>query len=379
MACIDVFGGGADAMRCFEAAAEATTPPEADIRACGAGFGSLEDRLSCIGRFSPLQWSPDDVIAGCDRHYPTHPLACVHAISAGVSRPNPTLIEACATAMPADPDRSLQCLDRLRRAERGDPAGAVAACSALKDGPKEILKCVERISRAPYPAQIRACATAGFKRQGRSLPRADRAVTGPTGRQRRSPRCCSPRRSRYGGGGQIVPVHFRDGTPNLELHRPVVAVGLRRVQRIPRGHPPIPHPKPRTYSSRSTDRIAASDASEYPITSMMPVLLVPTHRELAPAAATVRAASGDIASLIAEAKQLAGDKDVYLDGGDLIRQGLDAQLVDELCITWVPIVLGGDGVRLFDGLRQRARLAFVDHQRLGNMIQVTARPIRSAS
>lgn len=32
---------------------------------------------------------------------------------------------------------------------------------------------------------------------------------------------------------------------------------------------------------------------------------------------------------MSEASRAAGDKDVYLDGGDLVRQGLDAGLVDE--------------------------------------------------
>jgi dihydrofolate reductase len=52
---------------------------------------------------------------------------------------------------------------------------------------------------------------------------------------------------------------------------------------------------------------------------------------------------------IAQARDAAGDKDVHLMGGaDVIRQALDAGLVDELTIIVAPVVLGG-GKRLFEG------------------------------
>ena len=47
--------------------------------------------------------------------------------------------------------------------------------------------------------------------------------------------------------------------------------------------------------------------------------------------------------------EAAGDKDVNVMGGaDVIRQALEAGLVDQLTIVIAPIVLGG-GKRLFDG------------------------------
>ncbi len=104
-------------------------------------------------------------------------------------------------------------------------------------------------------------------------------------------------------------------------------------------------------------------------------VLVATHRDLEPAADSVRAVSGSIESLIEQATEAAGDKDVYLDGGNLVRQGLDAGLVDELCITYVPVLLGGDGTRLFDDLTRRTKLEFVEHHRMGHMLQVTARAV----
>jgi dihydrofolate reductase len=52
---------------------------------------------------------------------------------------------------------------------------------------------------------------------------------------------------------------------------------------------------------------------------------------------------------VARAKEAAGDKDVHVMGGaDVIRQALDAGLVDELTIIVAPVVLGG-GKRLFRG------------------------------
>ncbi|WP_421293152.1 dihydrofolate reductase family protein [Aeromonas taiwanensis] len=43
-----------------------------------------------------------------------------------------------------------------------------------------------------------------------------------------------------------------------------------------------------------------------------------------------------------------GSRHLYLDGGDLVRQGLQAGVVDELTLFWVPVTLGR-GVPLFAG------------------------------
>lgn len=104
-------------------------------------------------------------------------------------------------------------------------------------------------------------------------------------------------------------------------------------------------------------------------------VLVPTHRPLHGAAPTVRAVSGTIEQLIDSAKQVAGDKDVYLDGGNLIRQALDADLVDEMVITTVPTLLAG-GTSLFEGLTKRSAWTFVEHHTYGHMLQVTMRSVR---
>ncbi len=49
------------------------------------------------------------------------------------------------------------------------------------------------------------------------------------------------------------------------------------------------------------------------------------------------------------AQAAAGDKDVSVMGGDIVRQCLAAGLLDQIEIDLVPILLG-EGVRLFDGL-----------------------------
>lgn len=107
-------------------------------------------------------------------------------------------------------------------------------------------------------------------------------------------------------------------------------------------------------------------------------VLVATHHPLppAPGGGDARRVDGPIAELVAQARALAGDRDVYLDGGDLVRQALDTGLVDELTLTMLPLVLG-DGIRLWDGLRNRTDLRFappVPHD--GGMIQVTATVVR---
>ena len=73
------------------------------------------------------------------------------------------------------------------------------------------------------------------------------------------------------------------------------------------------------------------------------------------------------------AREAAGDKDVHVMGGaDVIRQALQAGLIDELSIIVAPVIMGG-GKRLFDGfsdsvelehigLRQSPFATFVDYR-----------------
>jgi len=103
-------------------------------------------------------------------------------------------------------------------------------------------------------------------------------------------------------------------------------------------------------------------------------VLVATRRPLDPIRDTVRAVSGSIEELIAKAKEAAADRDVCIDGGDLIRQALDAALIHEPTITIIPVVLGA-GAPLFAGVRQRRSFELVSHEVLdGALLKVTYRP-----
>lgn len=106
-------------------------------------------------------------------------------------------------------------------------------------------------------------------------------------------------------------------------------------------------------------------------------VLVATHRPLEPKVDTVRAVRGDVEELLVQAQEAAGDRDVYLDGGNLIRQALDAGRVDELTVSFIPVVLGR-GIPLFAGAERRHRLDVVSHRLSGQLVQVTYRPRRIA-
>jgi dihydrofolate reductase len=104
----------------------------------------------------------------------------------------------------------------------------------------------------------------------------------------------------------------------------------------------------------------------------LPFFIV-THRpEDEPAGGAFTFVSG-VKEAVDRAKEAAGDKDVHVMGGaDVIRQALEAGLVDELSIIIAPVVLGG-GKRLFEGfseslvlehvgVRQSTHATFIDYR-----------------
>jgi dihydrofolate reductase len=99
-------------------------------------------------------------------------------------------------------------------------------------------------------------------------------------------------------------------------------------------------------------------------------VLVATTRPLDPPA---RAVSGPLDEMLQVAKEAANGKDVYVDGGDLIRQILDAGLIDDMIVTIAPHILGR-GHPLFAGTAAPHRLEFTGHYRYGaGMVQLHAR------
>ncbi len=102
-------------------------------------------------------------------------------------------------------------------------------------------------------------------------------------------------------------------------------------------------------------------------------MLVATHRPLDAAPPTVAAAAGDLGDLIASARALAGEKDVYLDGAAMVREALDRGLLDHLVMTVVPTVLGR-GIPLFSGVSGRRHLTVERVARFGEgLVQVHLR------
>jgi dihydrofolate reductase len=90
----------------------------------------------------------------------------------------------------------------------------------------------------------------------------------------------------------------------------------------------------------------------------LPFFIV-THRpEEEPAGGHFNFVEG-VPEAIEKAREAAGGKDVNVMGGaDVIRQALDADLVDELTIIIAPVTLGG-GKRLFDGFSKSIELEHV--------------------
>ncbi len=108
-------------------------------------------------------------------------------------------------------------------------------------------------------------------------------------------------------------------------------------------------------------------------------VLVATRRKLESPEPTVRAVSGGIEQIVAEARAAAGARDVYLDGGALIRSALDAGLVDELTISVASVILGA-GIPLFAGASRRHALELIESRSIGaGMVQMTYRPTSSAA
>jgi dihydrofolate reductase len=86
-------------------------------------------------------------------------------------------------------------------------------------------------------------------------------------------------------------------------------------------------------------------------------MFVVTHRvEDQPPAEAGFTFVGDFDAAVRRATEAAGDRDVSFGGGaDVIRQALNAGILEELTITLAPVILGG-GKRLFDGFERDVTL-----------------------
>ena len=71
-----------------------------------------------------------------------------------------------------------------------------------------------------------------------------------------------------------------------------------------------------------------------------------------------------IEAALEQAREAAGGKDVAIGGGaDVIRQGFDAGVIDELAIIVAPVILGG-GKALFDGFAKSLDLEHIGVRQL---------------
>ncbi len=101
-------------------------------------------------------------------------------------------------------------------------------------------------------------------------------------------------------------------------------------------------------------------------------VVVLTHRPLSPRhGETARA--GSLREVLGGLWR-EGARHVYLDGGQAVRQGLTEGVVDQLTLSWVPVMLG-DGIRLFAGLRHRLAWEVEAIRRLpSGLVQTIYRP-----
>jgi dihydrofolate reductase len=87
----------------------------------------------------------------------------------------------------------------------------------------------------------------------------------------------------------------------------------------------------------------------------LPFFIVTNRPEEEPEGGEFTFVSG-VEAAVERARESAGDKDVHVMGGaEIIRQALEAGVVDELSIVIAPVVLG-DGKRLFEGFSQPLEL-----------------------
>ena len=100
-------------------------------------------------------------------------------------------------------------------------------------------------------------------------------------------------------------------------------------------------------SGRRLFDIANGWGDNHPIGA--PVVVV-THRVPEDSARWPRTSFVDgVAEGITRAREIAGDRDVSIASADIARQALDLGLVDEVCVSLVPVLLG-EGIPYFAGL-----------------------------
>ncbi len=79
--------------------------------------------------------------------------------------------------------------------------------------------------------------------------------------------------------------------------------------------------------------------------------------------------NGEPIAVVDQLKEM-GHQNLYIDGGVTIQNFLEADLIDEMIITRVPVLLG-DGIPLFGKLSQRLKFSHKKTEVLGNTLVKT--------
>ena len=103
-------------------------------------------------------------------------------------------------------------------------------------------------------------------------------------------------------------------------------------------------------------------------------IIVATNRPFQSTKGNVRAAQGTVEQLVEQAKSVSGGRDVYIDGGNIIGQAMDAGLVDEITMTLLPVVLG-NGIKLFGNTERTHKLTLKSSRPVGGgMVELVYTP-----
>lgn len=105
-------------------------------------------------------------------------------------------------------------------------------------------------------------------------------------------------------------------------------------------------------------------------------VLIATSKPLTPLRSTVHAVHGTLEEVVEAARKTAAGRDVYIDGGKLIRSALDAGLIDEIALATVPVILGS-GIPLFAGSKHRRSFTLRESRHIGGgLVQSTYVAVR---
>jgi dihydrofolate reductase len=103
-------------------------------------------------------------------------------------------------------------------------------------------------------------------------------------------------------------------------------------------------------TGRHTYDLTGGWGGSHPVSDAVFVLSKEVPRDVPKGSTTFTFVTDGIARAVQQAKQAAGQKNVYLMGGaNVVQQCLKAGLLDEMQVHLVPVILG-EGIRLFEHL-----------------------------